>query len=57
MVLPGAGRFDGLTHDEQRGQFPIDGTPGGADAAGPEDTHSLEGTRLGLLTHLDATTA
>ena len=56
MVLPGAGRFDGMAPGEQRGQFPIDATRREADAAGLGD-QSLEGIRLGTLTRLGATIA
>ena len=56
MVLPGADRIDGLTQEEQRGQFPIDATRREADAAGLGD-QSLEGIRLGTLTRLGATIA
>jgi len=57
MVLPGADRIDGLTQEEQRGQFPIDVVLREVDAAGRGDTHSLEGIRLGLLTRFDAAIA
>jgi hypothetical protein len=56
MVLLGTDRFDGMTRDERRGQFPIDAARRGPDAAGLED-QSLEGIRLGTLTRLGATIA
>jgi len=56
MVLPGADRIDGLTQEEQRGQFPIDVVLREVDAAGRGD-QSLEGIRLGTLTRLGVTIA
>jgi hypothetical protein len=57
VVLSGSGWFDGLTQGEPGRQFPIDVVLGEVDAAGPGETHSLEGIRLRIMTRFGATIA